>query len=194
MHIRMASPVDCAAILAIYAQYIDTAVTFEYALPDEAAFAARMAGILGEYPYLVCEAQGRVVGYAYAHRAMARAAYQWGAELSIYLDRRFTARGIGRALYLALMEVLRLQGVKTVYGCVTLPNERSERLHERLGFRRSGVWQNAGYKCGRWWDVGWFEKPLAAYEGEPSPIRAVSQIPAALQRAIEAAALPIEIL
>lgn len=176
MHIRMASLDDCAAIRAIYGQYIDTAVTFEYSLPGQEAFAARMAGILGEYPYLVCETGGTVAGYAYAHRAMEREAYQWNAELSVYLDRRFTSRGIGRRLYLALMEMLRLQGVKTVYGCVTLPNERSERLHESLGFRRIGIHRNAGYKSDRWWDVAWFEKALAAYEGRPPAVCPVSEI------------------
>ncbi len=186
MHIRMAGMEDLTAILSIYGQYIDTPITFEYTLPDEAAFAARMAGILGEYPYLICEIEGEVAGYAYAHRAMERAAYQWNAELSVYIDRRFTSRGIGKALYLALISLLHLQGVKTAYGCVTIPNEKSEGLHERLGFRRLGVYRNAGYKSGRWWDVGWFEKPLAPYADNPEPIRPLSALsPEEVEKALK---------
>ncbi len=87
MGIRMATAADTAELLAIYGQYIDTPITFEYELPTQAEFSARIAGILAEYPYLVWEEDGRILGYGYAHRHMERAAYQWNAELSVYLDR-----------------------------------------------------------------------------------------------------------
>lgn len=126
----------------------------------EQAFADRIHRIVQEYPYLVWEDDsGRVLGYAYAHRQMERAAYQWNAELSIYLDRAHTSQGWGKKMYLALMDLLALQGVKTVYGGVTIPNEKSERLHACLGFQRLGTYHNTGYKCGRWHDVAWFERP-----------------------------------
>ena len=160
MIFRFATVQDSATLLEIYAQYIETPITFECALPTEQAFADRIHRIVQEYPYLVWEDDsGRVLGYAYAHRQMERAAYQWNAELSIYLDRAHTSQGWGKKMYLALMDLLALQGVKTVYGGVTIPNEKSERLHACLGFQRLGTYHNTGYKCGRWHDVAWFEKP-----------------------------------
>lgn len=108
---------------------------------------------------------------------MQRAAYQWNAELSIYLDRCHTSRGIGKLLYCCLMDLLKLQGVKTVYGGVTLPNEKSERLHQALGFRQLGIYRNTGYKCGSWHDVAWFEKQIAPMDALPSPIVSIGCIP-----------------
>ena len=113
MKLRIATPNDAAAVLSIYSQYIHTPVTFEYELPPQEEFARRIGDTLKRYPYLVCADSGRLCGYAYAHRFGERAAYQWSAELSIYLDAGATARGIGRTLYSALIELLRRQGIRT---------------------------------------------------------------------------------
>lgn len=170
MIIRIATPDDACEALAIYAQSIDTPVTFEYELPTPEEFARRIRSTLEHYPYLVCcDEAGTVRGYAYAGRFGERAAYQWGAELSIYLDVAAIARGYGSRLYAALIALLRLQGIRVVYGCVTMPNPRSERLHEKLGFCRCGLFRNAGFKCGAWRDVAWFEKEIAAWDGEGTP-------------------------
>ena len=177
--IRFAAAADAAALLGIYGQYIDTPITFECALPSEEAFRRRVAEYGAACPYLVWEEDGRILGYAYAHRLGERAAYQWGAELSIYLGRDSTGRGLGRRLYGALMELLRLQGVRTVYGCVTLPNAGSEGLHAAMGFRLTGTWHRAGFKCGAWRDVGWFEKTIAPYDPSPAPVRPIGEVPAA---------------
>ena len=176
MGLRFAAEADSAALLGIYGQYLDTPVTFEYVLPTEAEFAARIRDIGGTYPYLVWE-DGRILGYAYAHRLGERAAYQWSAEVSIYLGRDSTGRGLGRRLYGALMELLRLQGVRTAYGCVTLPNGASEGLHAAMGFHLAGTWHSAGYKCGAWHDMAWFEKEIAPYDAPPAPIRPIGAIP-----------------
>ena len=110
----MPAPSDGARLQRIYAQYIDTPVTFECSLPGADAFSERIRRISAAYPFLVCENQdGTAVGYAYAHRQMEREAYQWNAELSVYLDADCTARGLGTRLYRALFAMLRLQGVKT---------------------------------------------------------------------------------
>ena len=177
--IRFAAAADAAALLGIYGQYIDTPITFECALPSEEAFRRRVAEYGAACPYLVWEEDGRILGYAYAHRLGERAAYQWSAELSIYLGRDSTGRGLGRRLYGALMELLRLQGVRTVYGCVTLPNAGSEGLHAAMGFRLTGTWHRAGFKCGAWRDVGWFEKTIALYDPSPAPVRPIGEVPAA---------------
>lgn len=173
--LRFASPEDAPALLEIYRQYIDTPVTFERVLPSEEEFAGRIRSFGGTYPYLAAEESGRAVGYAYAHRFAERWAYQWGAELSVYLDRSCRGRGLGRRLYEALIGLLRLQGVRTVYGCVALPNPRSESLHEALGFRRAAVFCKAGYRLDQWRDVVWFEKQIADYD-VPQPLRGIREV------------------
>lgn len=178
MIIRFARAEDAQALLDIYAQYIHTPITFEYELPSAAEFARRISSTLADgYPYLVCQDGDEVLGYAYAHRLGERAAYQWNAELSIYLSSRAAGRGLGTALYLTLMDLLRLQGVKTVCGIVTRPNPASEGLHRALGFRLTGVREKAGYKNGTWHDVMWLEKPLGTYGPQPSPVLPVGQLP-----------------
>lgn len=170
MNIRFATESDAAALLSIYGQYIDTSVTFEYTLPSPEEFAGRIRDISRVYPYLVLEEDVRIIGYAYAHRARERTAYDWYAELSVYLDRACVGQGLGTKLYSLLMDLLRLQGLKTAMGCVTVPNPASEALHESLGFSLAGTSRKVGYKDGAWHDVAWYEKALAPYDVPPSPL------------------------
>lgn len=163
MDIRMATREDAGSLSAIYEQYMSTAVTFEYETVSLAEFELRIINTLKDYPFLVGLANGRIVGYAYAHRIQTRDAYQWGAELSVYLDRAAYGRGYGTQLYLRLIEILQMQGVRTVYGCVTTPNPASEHLHEKLGFKRIGYFKNAGFKNGKWHDITWFGKSIGEY-------------------------------
>ncbi len=174
--IRMADKADCEALRMIYGQYIDTQVSFEYELPSEEAFAERIGEVVKTYPYVVCEVEGRVVGYAYAHRHRAWDAYDWNAELSVYVDKNAVSEGIGRRLYGALMEILAEQGIRNVYGAVTLPNEKSEGLHRTMGFRRLGVFSRTGYKCGKWHDVVWYEKGIGNFDVAPVPLIPVTEV------------------
>lgn len=135
MRIRFAQEKDATALLEIYKQYIDTSITFEYELPSKEEFQRRIREYSKEYPYFICTENGRCVGYVYAHRAQERAAFQWNAELSIYLDKNFQGKGLGRVLYEMMFEILSLQGVKTLYSLVTTPNPNSIKLHESTGFQ-----------------------------------------------------------
>lgn len=173
--LRFATPGDAEALLRIYAQYIDTSITFEYDLPSLTEFRERIDTISAEYPYIVHETAGVIDGYAYAHRYRERAAYQWGAELSVYVDRSAHGRGLGTRLYGALTALLRLQGVRTVYGVVTQPNEKSDRLHAAMGFTVAGIVRKAGFKAGRWHDVTTYEKAIADYD-EPAPLRRIRDV------------------
>ena len=184
MDVRPARPGDSAALLRIYAQYIDTPVTFEYTLPSKSEFAARIGAVSAEYPYLVCEENGKALGYAYAHRQAEREAYQWNAELSVYLDSAATSRGIGARLYHMLLEILLLQGVRTAYALVTLPNRKSERLHASLGFQTLVVQRKAGFKGGAWHDVAWYAKDIAPHDADPQPVLPVDRISTELLRQI----------
>lgn len=112
-------------------------------------------------------------------------AYQWSVELSVYLDRDHTGQGAGRRLYTALMELLRLQGIRTAYALVTSPNPPSEALHTAMGFERTGVLHRSGYKDGAWRDVTYFEKPLAGFDdGVPQPPQSIHALPEALVASI----------
>ncbi|HIT88656.1 MAG TPA: N-acetyltransferase [Candidatus Coprocola pullicola] len=177
MKIRFADSKDSKEILKIYQQYIDTTITFECRLPTAEDFSKRVEDISAQYPYLVCEQEGCIVGYAYASRQMQREAYQWNATLSIYLHENITSKGIGKRLYQILIEILKKQGVKTVYAGVTIPNEKSENLHKSLGFQCFGVYRNTGYKCNRWLDVAWFEKNIDQYCQNPAPFEPIQKIP-----------------
>ena len=191
MGMRMAVPGDSAALLSIYREYIQTPITFEYELPSQEEFTHRILSTLACYPYLVWEEQGTPVGYAYAHRLGERDAYQWNAELSIYLSTAICRGGVGQRPYAALMELLRLQGVKTVCGIVTSPNPASEGLHRAMGFRLVGTRKHAGYKNGVWLDVLWFEKSISPHGSNPSPVIPISQLPReALQAVLDQFSLP----
>ena len=109
-----------------YAPYVqDTAVSFEYDIPSLPEFQSRIRTISEEYPYLVCEIDGLPAGYAYAHRLFSRAAYQWDAELSIYLDPQFHSMGIGSRLYAALIALLKMQNICGLYALVTAPMKKA---------------------------------------------------------------------
>ncbi len=177
MNLRFATQEDVPALLSIYEHYISTIITFEYTLPGTEEFTRRVSSVSELYPYLAAVEDGAVLGYAYAHRIAERAAFGWGAELSIYLHPDAAGKGLGTRLYRALIELLRLQGVRTVYGLVASPNPASERLHSAMGFRLVGVQQRAGFKNGRWIDLLWFEKAIAAYSPEPDPLIPVGSLP-----------------
>ncbi len=179
--IRSASEGDIPAMLAVYAPYVErTAVSFEYAVPSQAEFHERLRRVQSFYPWLVAEHEGRVLGYAYASRFHPRAAYDWCAEVSIYLDRNERGRGLGRKLYERLEHGLRSQGVLTAYSCIAHTQEPDEyldhasiRFHERMGYRLTGSFPNCGFKFGRWYGMVWMEKRLAPEgtgETAPAPV------------------------
>ncbi len=169
--IRLVQEEDAERILAIYKPYIkETAVTFEYHIPSLSEFAERIKNISVDYPYLVCVSNGNIAGYAYAHRHMERDAYQWNAELSVYIDENYLRCGLGSTLYSALIDILRLQNICNVYGCVVLPNTNSEKMHEYLGFSKLATHNYAGYKCGRWHSEAWYRKHIGDHSQKPELI------------------------
>ena len=169
LHIRLASTDDADGIRAVYAPFVDTPVTFEEEAPSCEAYRERIAEICEKYPCLVAEEDGRVVGFAYAHELRERIAFQWNAELSVYLAPAAQGQGAGSRLYAALIELLRLMGIKAVYGVVTSPNAASERLHRAFGFALMGVQPHAGFTCGAWHDVSWYVREIAPFEDAPAP-------------------------
>ena len=175
MSMRFAKPSDCAAMLNIYAPYIKTTVTFEQEVPACEEFLSRILSVQKLYPWLVWEADGKILGYAYAHRFAARVSYLPSTELSVYLDTAARGNGLGPKLYEALIAILKLQNVRSVYGIVTSPNERSEKLHEAMGFTRVATLKNVGYKQG-WRDVSWFCKQIGPYSEPFTPFRPIGEL------------------
>jgi phosphinothricin acetyltransferase len=168
--IRVAAPQDAAAILDIYAPIVrDTAISFELEPPSLAEMQKRIEDTLLQWPWLVCDRQGEVLGYVYATRHRARAAYQWSVDVSVYIRDGMRRTGIGRALYTSLFELLVLQQFHHCYAGITLPNPGSVGLHEALGFQPVGVYRQVGYKRAAWHDVGWWQLALAAEKSRPAP-------------------------
>jgi phosphinothricin acetyltransferase len=180
--IRIARDEDAAAIHAIYAPHVSEGVaTFETVLPGVGAMRERIRARLPHYPWLVWEEDGAVLAYAYAGRFRERAAYDWIAETSIYVDAGAQRRGIARRLYAALLDTLRLQGLNQAVGVITVPNPVSVGFHESLGFEPAGVWRQSGWKLGRWWDVGVWQKELQVAANPPpavTPFAAMARQPA----------------
>ncbi|MEG3177405.1 N-acetyltransferase family protein [Sphingomonas sp. RB3P16] len=160
--IRPATPDDAAAIAAIYKPYVERGtVSFELKAPDERIFRQRMASSGGLYPWLVATGEdGAVLGYAYASAFRDRPAYRFTVETTVYLASGTQGRGNGRQLYDALIDTVRAQGFTHAIGVIALPNDHSIRLHESVGFKRAGFFREAGYKDGRWIDVGYWHCDL----------------------------------
>lgn len=159
--IRIAVEADVPAILEIYAPYVtDTTITFEYDVPTQEEFLNRFRTMIRDFPWLVWEEKGEILGYAYACRPFERAAYSWCAEPSIYLRPDVQGRGIGRRLYLALEELLKIQGYQVLLALITGENTGSRCFHEKLGYCIAGEIHRCGWKFGRWLNVFWMEKPL----------------------------------
>lgn len=169
LRIRLASANDADGIRAVYAPFVDTPVTFEEEAPSCETYRERIVRICEKYPCLVAEENERIVGFAYAHELRERIAFQWNAELSVYLAPAAQGQGAGSRLYAALIELLRLMGIKAVYGVVTSPNAASERLHHAFGFALMGVQPHAGFTCSAWHDVSWYVREIAPFEDAPAP-------------------------
>lgn len=175
--IRLATADDSASILEIYTPYItDTVITFEYTVPSITEFKERMAHIQGTYPWLVYEISNAVAGYAYASQYREREAYKWSVDFAIYINPEYHGKKIGKALYYALSETLKLQGYYNAYAGVTVPNVKSEGLHEAFGFHTIGTYQKVGYKFGCWHDVRWYEISLREHDKSPEIPKSIDEI------------------
>lgn len=187
--IRLAAAADAEQICEIYAPIVrDTHISFEQDIPDVAEMAARIAKTMPRYPWLVCDIQGHVAGYAYASPFRRRKAYQWAAETTVYVHPDYKRRGVSRALYTSLIEVLREQGYCNAIGVIALPNDASIRAHEAVGFRKVGVLANMGYKAGAWHDTGWWQLELRPVTDQPQRPRALTSLtePGLLDRLLSA--------
>jgi L-amino acid N-acyltransferase YncA len=157
--IRPVESRDAEAIAKIYNHYVlNTVITFEEVEVSVEEMSARIKLIQSaNYPWLVAEENGVVVGYAYASTWKARAAYRHTLESTVYVDAKFVGKGIGRKLYDALFAILREQSIHVVIGVIALPNEASIILHEKFGMHKAAHFNEVGFKFNRWVDVGYWQ-------------------------------------
>ncbi len=172
MIIRSAEIKDAERILEIYAHYVEnTAITFECEVPTLGEFTSRIVQKKEKYPYLVLEEDGRIQGYAHAGPFVGRKAYEYSCEMTIYLDKEALGRGYGRKLYKALELILKERGILNLYACIGDPVEEdeyltrgSEKFHEKLGYKRVGLFYKCGYKFGRWYNMICMEKIIGEHK------------------------------
>lgn len=169
--IRIATTDDAAAAAEIYAPIVQhTHISFELVPPTVDEMAKRFSAALANHVCLVAEEAGRVNGYAYAGKYREKPAYQWSAETTIYVREGLRGKGIGRSLYGALLRIIAAQNYRRAFAGIALPNQGSVTLHEAMGFRHIGTNPEAGFKLGRWHDLGWWSVQLNDRDGEPAPV------------------------
>lgn len=169
--VRVATENDAAAVAGIYAPYVrDTAISFEELPPSPDDMSSRIRKTLATHPFLVFEDGGSVVAYAYASPHRERPAYRWSADVAIYAAPEIHRRGVGRALYASLLDILARQGFHAAFAGITLPNEKSVGLHEAMGFEHVGIYSEVGFKLGSWRDVGWWQHRIASGSRSGAPI------------------------
>lgn len=159
MSIRQAAITDAEAMAAIYNHYIQTSViTFEEQPVSVGVMAQRIADVQSyQLPWLVCEAGGVLLGYAYATRWKPRSAYRYSVEITVYTAPGSSGRGIGSALYSELFARMKACGVHAAVGGIALPNAASIALHEKFGMKKIGEFHEIGFKQGQWLNVGYWQ-------------------------------------
>ena len=177
MLVRLARDTDIPAITGSNDWYIArTAANFHAQLTGEEAMLDQWRHTRERYPWLVAEASGAVIGFARASPWKGRCAYDWSAEVTVYVHHEHHREGAGAALYVRLFEILRNQGYRTVLAGITQPNQASVRLHERMGMTKVGHMKRVGWKFQAWHDVGYWQLELVDDDAAPHTIKRVSEV------------------
>lgn len=156
--IRPVNPKDSADIAELYNYYIkNSTATFEEEEIDSQEMLHRINKVVPGLPWLVFEENGKIVGYAYATPWKSRSAYRYSVEVSVYVHHGEHGKGIGSKLYGRLIQILKELGFHAIIGGITLPNEASVKLHEKMGFKKVAEFEEVGYKFGKWLNVGYWE-------------------------------------
>ncbi len=166
--IRDARKEDAKRLLEIYSHYVlRTAVSFEYDVPSEEEFSQRIETISAKYPYLVCEKDGKILGYVYASAYSTRDAYSWTVATSIYLDKDYRRQGLGTLLYDELEKRLKAMGIVNLLAGAAYSEEEDEYLthdsfnfHSKKGYTEVAHFKTIGKKFDRWYDLMWMQKKI----------------------------------
>lgn len=172
---------DAAAIIEIYKPYVeDYAVSFDVEVPTEEEIKHRIEKYSSKYPFIVAtDEAGKVLGYAYANEMKSRQAYNWSAEVTVYVDINEHLSGIGKRLYYRLEKTLREMGILNTYASVvTIDSEEdayltmnSYNFHERMGYHPVGKLNSIGYKFNKWFDIIWMGKNLGVHTDDVGEVK-----------------------
>lgn len=212
-HMRIARIEDAPRLLQIYTPYVrTTSITSEYGVPSLDEFRSRIAHTLERYPYFVCEMpideivarnphadipQGSdgmgIVGYIYAGPLKTRTAYQWSAEVSIYVDASLRRMGIGKLMENTLIHALLMQNVTNLYAYVTYPidnanpyaDTNSYDFHTHFGYAEVAHLHYAQRKFGYWTDLVVMEKFIADHDPSIDPFIPFSQTRDRVQKMLD---------
>lgn len=175
--IRLATPADGKEILKIYSYYVEeTMISFEIDSPSIEEFEKRIEQIQKKYPYLVYEEEGKIRGFCYASAHAERRAFAYTVNASIYFEQSYQGKGVAKAMYERLFDLLEKQGFFQVYVGVTSCNGRSLRFHQNIGFEEVGCFEKVGYKFEKWVNLIWLSKRLKQEEESVLPIRLVEDV------------------
>ena len=177
--IRLACREDASSVLDMYTPYVtSTTVSFEVAPPSVDEYADRIQSALDRYTFLVLESVDRegsetggadIVGFASYGPFGHRIAYQWSAEISIYLKQGLTGKGLGAHLLDALEKIMASAGITNSESCICSENTGSIEFHRRHGYRTCAEFTDCASKFGRWLGIQWLEKHLAPHPANPEP-------------------------
>lgn len=171
MKLRMINSEDIRDVLRIYKPFVkNTPITFEYTVPSYKKFVKRVSKITGTYPWIVAELDGNIIGYAYTSRFRERAAFAWDAEVSVYIEDKYQGQGVGRALYQAVEDISRMQGIYNIYALITSTAKQSLDFHKALKYEYMYTLNNCGWKFDRWYSMACFVKTIGDFDKEPEPV------------------------
>ncbi len=175
--IGLVSVEHIAQILDIYTPFVQTTTTsFETEVPQLSDFEERVKHYAQKAPWLVASSGGKVLGYAYATEHRSRGAYRWNQEVTVYVHPDHRKKGIARALYEKLLELLAVMGYTKAMAIITLPNDPSISFHASLGFEHIGDMPDVGFKFGQWHTTSWWHKALQPNDFIPGEIKTVESI------------------
>ena len=156
--IRAVNNSDIPKICEIYNYYIiNSIITFEESVVSVDEITNRISEITSDFPWLVYEENGEILGYSYASKWKGRCAYRYSVESTVYLSNSATSKGIGSKLYEELIKQLKQKSIHAIIGGIALPNEKSVALHEKFGFQKVAHFKETGFKFNQWIDVGYWE-------------------------------------
>jgi phosphinothricin acetyltransferase len=162
-NIRSGNQGDAEAINELYNHFVrETAVTFdlEPTTLEQRQTWLKQFDEKGAHQIFIAEIRGKLAGYAASFEFRKKPAYFTSVETSIYVDPNRQRSGLAYQLYSELLKSIEKHGVHRAYAGITLPNEASVALHQKVGFQHVGTFREVGLKFERYWDVGWFEAAI----------------------------------